>query len=394
MDLKEHIFHVCSLEEFFERYFEKEALFIPSRNRNKSAKLFDFHDLDSILTTNKLVYPSLKIFKDGEELPKSAFEKREESRPFSYADIPKSIEYFAKGYSLILNRIDHLDSKLNLSSRALESDLKMEAQVNLYLTPSNNFGFDIHYDAHDVFILQLEGTKNWTLYDSDIPLVTDQLPIKKRDQESFIEESKYLLTPGDVLYIPRGKYHQAKSTSDTSMHLTIGIFPLIGYQLLQQLAVKCQDDLFFRKSVPMESASEQAKRDYYQLFIEKLNNLLNPTLIEQAVNHGRQRLLKQQDLNFKGVFLNQLQIDSLNEQSVIRMRSGVNAKIRESKRILKICMPQQIIDLPIFVSPLVKQVLSKEEIAVSSIQGIGTTEQKIQLLKRLITQGLIEIVKP
>ena len=76
------------------------------------------------------------------------------------------------------------------------------------------------------------------------------------------------------------------------------------------------------------------------------------------------------------------------------MRPGVNAEIRESKRILKICMPQQIIDLPIFVAPLIKQILSKKEISVSSIQDVGIAEQKIQLLKRLITQGLIEIVAP
>jgi len=251
MDLKDHIFHVCSLEEFYENYFEKKALFIPSTSGIRSTKLFDFDDLDNILSSRKLVYPSLKIFKNGVELPKSVFEKIDESNGMSYADIPKSFILFDKGHSLILNRIDRLDSKLNSLSRALESDLQMEAQVNLYLTPPNNFGFDIHYDTHDVFILQLEGTKDWTLYDSEIPLVTDQLQIKKRAQESFVEESNYLLTPGDVLYLPRGKYHRAESTSETSMHLTIGIFPLIGYQLLHQLAVKCQDDVFFRKSVPM-----------------------------------------------------------------------------------------------------------------------------------------------
>jgi len=394
MDLKDHIFHVCSLEEFYENYFEKKALFIPSTSGIRSTKLFDFDDLDNILSSRKLVYPSLKIFKNGVELPKSVFEKIDESNGMSYADIPKSFILFDKGHSLILNRIDRLDSKLNSLSRALESDLQMEAQVNLYLTPPNNFGFDIHYDTHDVFILQLEGTKDWTLYDSEIPLVTDQLQIKKRAQESFVEESNYLLTPGDVLYLPRGKYHRAESTSETSMHLTIGIFPLIGYQLLHQLAVKCQDDVFFRKSVPMESASENEKQDYYQLFVEKLNHLFKPNLIEHAANHERKKQLKQQDLNFKGVFLNQLKVNSLNEHSLIRMRPGVNAEIRESKRILKICMPQQIIDLPIFVAPLIKQILSKKEISVSSIQDVGIAEQKIQLLKRLITQGLIEIVAP
>lgn len=394
MNLKESLFQLCPQHEFFEKYFEKQALFMSNEGKNDPSEIFGYKDLDDLLSTQKLNYPHLKIYKDGIEVPFSAFEKKDKHQPFSYADISKSIEYFSKGHSLIINRIDRLNSRLNALSRELESDIQMEVQVNLYLTPADNFGFDIHFDSHDVFILQLAGTKSWTLYQSDTALATDQIKTSKPPQQSFEEEARYLLKTGDVLYVPRGKYHQAKSTDETSMHLTIGVFPLMGYQLVQQLAAKCQNDLFFRKSPPLESASQTEKSEYYQSFVQKLHQLITPLSVEEAISQGRQRMLKQQDLNFKGILLNQLKAHLLNEHSVIRMRPGVRAEIKAGKRAIKIIMPQQVISLPVFLTPLVNDILAKREILVSSIKNAGVNPQKSQVLNRLIVQGLIEVVEP
>ena len=38
-------------------------------------------------------------------------------------------------------------------------------QANAYITPPQNRGFDDHYDVHDVFVLQIEGTKRWIIHE-------------------------------------------------------------------------------------------------------------------------------------------------------------------------------------------------------------------------------------
>lgn len=381
-----------SKKDFFQTYFEKKALFISSKNKQKDINVFDFKDLDQVLSTHKISYPFLKVFKEGVEISRKNFETRTDSNGSLYIDIPKVIEYFSAGNSLILNRIDRLSSKLNSFSRRLEVDLNMKVESNLYLTPANNYGFDIHFDAHDVFVIQLEGSKIWTLYESEIHLITDELRVSKRSQESFIEKSKHLLQKGDVLYIPRGTYHQAKSTVETSMHLTVGLHPLLGYQLINQLAVKAQEELFFRKSVPSVNSSEEEKQEYYQLFAKKMDQFLDPNTLGKLANNKRMRLLTEQDLNFNGVLLNHLKGDSLKEDSIIRMRTGINAELKEGKRILKICMPQQMINLPIFLKPLVAQLFNLEEIRVSEIKEIEDLSQRMKILKQLLTKGFIELV--
>lgn len=386
-----HLLQFHSKKEFFSFYFEKQHLYISSSEVNNS-NLFSFKDLDETISTHQISYPFLKLFKDGTELPRQYFEKESPENGQLHIDLPKAIDYFSKGYSLILNRIDRLSTKLSKFSRGLEFDLKMRVESNLYLTPADNYGFDIHFDAHDVFVIQLEGSKVWTLYESEIPLITEGLRVPKKPKDSFIENTKYKLQKGDVLYIPRGTYHQAKSTDETSMHLTVGLHPLLGHQLINQLASKAQEELFFRKSVPAKSASKKEKQEYYQLFAKKIIQFLNPIKLEEFSDRKRVQLLKEQDLNYRGVLLNQLNADSLNQDSIVKMRDGLIAELKEVKRILKIVMPRQIIDVPIFLKPLIVRLLNSEEIIVSDIKEMGSPEKRNVLLKRLIAQGFLEVV--
>lgn len=381
-----------SKHEFFQTYFEKKPVYIPSEKKQSYTFSFGFNELDQILSTNKISYPFLKIFKDGEELSRLKYESKMGLFSSAVIDVPKSIEYFSTGHSLILNRIDRLSPILDEFSRGLEFDLKMKVETNLYLTPPGNFGFNVHFDPHDVFILQLEGTKLWTLYESEIPLITDQLRVSKQPEENFVAKSKHLLNQGDVLYMPRGTYHKAKSTEETSMHLTFGLYPLLGYQLISQLAVKAQEELFFRKSVPSNDAPEEEKQEYFRLFAKKMEQFLDPISIEKLTATKRAQLLNGQEINFKGVLLNQIKIESLNENSMIKMRAGVNVELKEGKRVLKIFMPQQIINLPIFLKPLIVQLLSNKEIRVSDINEITDFQQRVKILKQLITNGFLEIV--
>jgi hypothetical protein len=381
-----------SKKKFFQLYFEKEALFVSAKDKQIFANIFNFTALDELLSTHKITYPFLKLFKDGVEFPKQNFENRQDSSGTLYIDIPKVIECFSIGYSMVLNRVDQLSSHLNSFSRSLEVDLNMKVETNLYLTPPNNYGFNIHFDPHDVFIMQLEGSKEWTLFESDIPLVTDGLKISERPQESFVEKRKFLLNKGDVLYIPRGTYHQAKSNDETSMHLTFGIYPLLGYHLINQLALKSQEELFFRRAVPSQGLSNKGMEEYYKQFFVKMNELLAPPILEEVIHNKQIDLLKKQDLNSQGLLLNQLKSEFLSNDSIVRLRPGLNPKLKEGKRVLKIFIPQQIIDLPIFISPLIKRLLKEEEVEVSKIETIGNNDQKLKILKLLISKGFLEIL--
>ncbi|WP_253074328.1 cupin domain-containing protein [Paraburkholderia unamae] len=144
-------------------------------------------------------------------------------------------------------------------ARALECELdgagqmlRKEVGANLFLTPPSSQGFQPHYDGHDVLIVQLEGDKTWELFDPvqdiRVGMEGDRVP---PDQLSPIRDS-FQLRQGDVLYIPRGLPHVARSTIRNSLHLTLSIVPTTWTDYFTE-NLKCRNDVDTRVSEKSES---------------------------------------------------------------------------------------------------------------------------------------------
>ena len=67
------------------------------------------------------------------------------------------------GGTLVLDQLHHREPKLGLLCRLLGPELGHRFQTNLYLTPPHGKGFTPHWDNHDVFILQVLGSKHWNV---------------------------------------------------------------------------------------------------------------------------------------------------------------------------------------------------------------------------------------
>lgn len=105
----------------------------------------------------------------------------------------------------------------------MEKHFQCYCGLNSYWTPANSQGFAPHYDDVDVFLLQIEGEKEWNLYD---PLeAVDYL--SRHSSEDYVPEQfpkpkhTLVLKAGDVLYMPRGMVHQGRTFAHThSLHIT------------------------------------------------------------------------------------------------------------------------------------------------------------------------------
>jgi bifunctional lysine-specific demethylase and histidyl-hydroxylase NO66 len=138
-------------------------------------------------------------------------------------DVPAIGRDFADGYTIVLESIHRYVRAIASLLHAIEVELNFATQVNAYFTPPESQGFVPHYDEHDVLILQLRGSKIWHLYDGvDVapraalrhePVAADALPAP----------TDLRLEVGDVLYVPGGRVHAAESTSEVSVHLTLGV---------------------------------------------------------------------------------------------------------------------------------------------------------------------------
>jgi Cupin superfamily protein len=156
---------------------------------------------------------------------------RDKKGPDNYRLVDGSLDVvairqdFADGFTIVLDGVEQYARAVGTLAHSIEVELNFPIQVNTYITPPGQTGLAAHYDDHDVLILQIQGSKIWHLY-----LGADRPPREiQREKEKAVAidglpaPTDLHLKAGDVLYMPRGRVHAAETTSEQSIHLTVGI---------------------------------------------------------------------------------------------------------------------------------------------------------------------------
>lgn len=191
---------------------------------------------------------------------------------------------FREGASVRILRVQKVWPFLDSFCRALQSELGFRVSANLYVTPEGRQGLDVHADSHDVFVVQMAGRKDWDLFGSPYPLPLDFHPplifeeLRKRDHHgdgfgarSYKGEDiggplvQCSLSPGDLLYIPRGFVHQAVASHGTSVHVTIGVHATTWADLLSlAVAQEARNEAGLRETLPPGAMRVAASGEYVE----------------------------------------------------------------------------------------------------------------------------------
>ncbi len=221
--------------QFKDKYFKKESLYIAGK-QDKFSKVFNWDDLNNLLDYSLLPDKNIRIVKD------SSYKKCS-----SIDEIKKSLN---DGYSLIFNKLHQKCKKIGLLTEKLGSFFNEPAQVNLYMSQPGINGFSLHYDTHDVIVLQVYGCKHWDIYSPtvDKPVFVMKNHGTEKPDENEKPYMSQTLTQGDMLYVPRGHWHFPIATgSEPSLHLTFGIKSRTGLDFIKWLKGELTDSLLWRE---------------------------------------------------------------------------------------------------------------------------------------------------
>ncbi|MEV7594023.1 cupin domain-containing protein [Streptomyces sp. NPDC089922] len=198
--------------------------------------LFGLADIDSLLTDRALRRPAFRVIRDGRQVDDTSCLHGGLLHP-DVADPRKISGLLAQGATLVLQGLQELTGPLAAFGRRLGHDLGRPVNVNAYLTPAGSQGFGDHYDTQDSFIVQIHGTKQWTLKD---PVVTQPLSHETGRTPPRDDGTGRTLTlePGDCLWLPRGWIHSARSTDTASLHLTISLYEWTGHWAWTRIAAR------------------------------------------------------------------------------------------------------------------------------------------------------------
>lgn len=159
------------------------------------------------------------------------------------------------GASLVANQIQRASTEVAAIVQMLQREFAAGAGANAYCSFQGVQAFNTHYDLHDVFAVQTEGEKLWRIYEAraDNPLAS--LPAGDEAENWLIATRgkvlmEVLMKPGDILYLPRGQYHDAITGADASLHVTFWVKPATGLSLFKLLEAAAALESDFRAYLP------------------------------------------------------------------------------------------------------------------------------------------------
>lgn len=198
--------------------------------------------VDELLSSRALRAPFLRMARAGRTLDASAYTLGGGvgATIGDQVSEDKVLREFAAGATIVLQALHRTWEPVATTARELAADLGHPVQVNAYVTPPQNQGFDDHYDVHDVLVVQVTGEKHWRVRPPVLEAPLRSQPwTDRRDAVTAAAAADpvvdAVLRPGDCLYLPRGWLHSATALGGVSTHLTFGIHTWTQRHLVDDL---------------------------------------------------------------------------------------------------------------------------------------------------------------
>jgi ribosomal protein L16 Arg81 hydroxylase len=219
---------------------------------DRFTELFSWTKLNDILDHHRFEPGRLRLVQKGDELSAdeyiSTIHFRGRSKPLLRShDLTR---LFRAGATVVVDYIDEAHEPVRALAEYLEDALRSHVSVNAYAGVAASPGFEVHYDDHDVIVLQIAGRKHWKVFGANAryPL---QPGTERAQNAPTVPEWEGTLEQGDALYLPRGCWHAAMALGEPTLHLTVGLYRPTGIDLLMWLCTGAPSSELYRRDLPM-----------------------------------------------------------------------------------------------------------------------------------------------
>lgn len=204
--------HPLAADVFWDTIFEKQAAHFP--HNTSLVPIHMEHVVEWIETQGRdeEVIETLR-----HPITKKGFRGTKKLEPVQYIQ-----EAFLQGHSMVINSLNQWSEPGLRIAKDLNTASDLPVDVYMYLTPPHSRSYGLHSDVMDAFMVQLEGSKAWKVCDVT-SWMAPELAFDKVPSKLNASCDEIIMQQGDVMYLPYGTLHQASTSSDYSMHLTVNI---------------------------------------------------------------------------------------------------------------------------------------------------------------------------
>lgn len=303
---------------------------------------------------------------------------------------------FRAGETLYLTKAHRLSPSLMHLSRAIELDfvangvaLRAPVSAHVFLTPPRSQAFPAHRDEHASFVLQIDGSKEWTVFEDVRPLVeVRRSGGVDRDSLTSARSRTYQLNTGDVLYIPEWWVHEARTSDCHSLHVTLRVFPLRWGDLLREL---CAETPALADPIPRHLT--ESPRELTESLVRVLESAeFRDPLAASVSKVARRHVVPANALPDDG-FGQLLEMNCIGQGTWLTRSAGVSCHVFKEDTDVCIKFPGGVIRGPAVLREAFEYVASAERFRVCDLPALGGRDyNRLDVARRMVQDGLLRIV--
>ena len=240
--------HPMAEEEFEGRFRNGELFTVRASQPDKLASLLPWDTINDLCDGDCLHPERMSVMRDGLRMPEWLWYGNQPGRRVNAAALRGLLR---QGATIVVNRIDELVPGIRRLTAAAQDRLQARVSANLYLSFRRGSALAAHYDHHDIIVAQIHGSKRWWFYGrrEAFPVAIDPINCGEHPPpgDPVCED---VLNAGDITILPRGEWHRTAVEGDVSMHITMGVKPARGLNLIQRCLEEACKDVLFRQDIP------------------------------------------------------------------------------------------------------------------------------------------------
>ena len=373
-----------TVDEFFARYYEQDWYLTPG-TVPAVTDLISIDRIDEIIADSELPPNSLGMAKEGRGIPTDEF-----THPSGAIDRGAVLDNYRNGMTIVLPQLPFADGKLYAFCLALERDFGARIQTNIYLTPNSSQGFGIHYDDHDVLVLQVSGRKKWEIFGQRDGLPYKGEKFRNGEHDPGELKAEFVIEPGQVLYVPRGLAHRATNAGEEpSLHITVGILVQTWAEfMLEAVAEASLRTPEMRHSLPRSLYFDATQRDANEAaFRAILAQMVEKISFDATVSVFGGNFLTAQSPHVRGA-LNAL-ASGIAETDRLTVRQSILYVIDAGGDEPQLTIGDTVVDLKPDLAPQLQALLNAGSLTMADFT-VDDAEDLRDTVETLVCYGLLE----
>jgi len=215
-------------ERFLAEYWTKKFLHLAGP-KGRFTPILPWEELSHILEWHPPPQPQLRMFQEGVMVDL----RRYIDGPVGSLKLNAGglIALLGQGATMVLDSLHEVSPAVAHLTQSIEATFSCACVANLYAGWRTQKGFNVHWDAQDIFVLQLSGRKRWQVFAPTraYPLGDDSETAQPPTAPPIWEG---ILNDGDLLYLPRGFWHVAYPLDEPSLHVSWSAQPSTAAEFL------------------------------------------------------------------------------------------------------------------------------------------------------------------